>query len=98
MIRDATREDGPAWRLTEVYDPATGKAAKVPTLGVTTHYMVKGTNKLGVLKSGYVTSKGEWVIEHGGKLQKTGQMLYDEPDQMPSEHIQKGLRRSGLER
>ena len=77
MIRNATHEDGEPWRPMDVYDPVTGKTAKVPTLNVTTRYMDDHTGSLGVLKAGYLTSKGEWVVEHDGKLQKTGKKPED---------------------
>lgn len=83
-MRDAARGQS-AWEK-RVVD---GK--ETPVIEVT-------TEKKGILlKSGYLTRKGEWVIEENGKLVTTGQTLEPRGRKLMERNIKEGLKRAGFE-
>lgn len=68
---------------------------EVPVLRVTTYD--RGTR----LKTGFVTHKGEWVVEHpegSGQLYRTGQRLKPEHMESLTKDITKGLSKFKLEK
>jgi len=84
QVRDAARGQS-------VWEKRVVDGKETPVIEVT-------TEKKGILlKSGYLTRKGEWVIEENGKLVTTGQTLEPRGQKLMERNIKEGLKRAGFE-